>query len=338
MNAASYTVSGSGPNGQSFSQSTPGGPVTISNLAFGPWAVTVNALNAAGTVIGQGQGSATVNTGETTTITVSVTPLAGTGSLNLTVNWTASQVQSPSIQASLSPLGPSNMIFTIQGAQATYSSSTIPVGYQTLTLQLLDNNIPVIGAVEVVRIVAGQTTSGTYTFTNVNQPGGTIVVNITPQLANPVPVSISGVGSTLTEGASMTATASVGDGTQNVTYVWYLNGVSQTTGSTYTFGGNLGLGYYRLDVTAFTTDGTRAGSATASFQVVPMVNEGFEEYPAGSYPSAGGWYSLWSGISAAVVSGIAHSAQPELLPARATELGSRGWHQPSARRRECPHV
>ena len=27
----------------------------------------------------------------------------------------------------------------------------------------------------------------------------------------------------------------------------------------------------------------------------------------GSYPSAGGWYNLWSGISAAVVSGIAHS-------------------------------
>ena len=164
-----------------------------------------------------------------------------------------------------------------------------------------------IGAVEVVRIVAGQTTSGTYTFTNVNMPGGTIVVNITPQLANPIPVSISAVGSTLTEGASATATASVGDGTQNVTYVWYLNGVSQTTGSTYTFGSNLGLGYYRLDVTAFTTDGTRAGSATASFQVVPMVNEGFEEYSAGSYPSAGGWYNLWSGISAAVVSGIAHS-------------------------------
>jgi len=107
----------------------------------------------------------------------------------------------------------------------------------------------------------------------------------------------------------MTATASVGDGTQNVTYVWYLNGVWQPTaaGSSYTFGSNLGLGYYRLDVTAFTTDGTRAGSATASFQVVPMVNEGFEEYPAGSYPSAGGWYNLWSGISAAVVSGIAHS-------------------------------
>ena len=137
MNAASYTVSGSGPNGQSFSQSTSGGSVTISNLAFGPWAVTVNALNAAGTVIGQGQGNATVNTGETTTVTIAVTPLAGIGSLNLTVNWTASQVQSPTIQASLTPLGPANLSFTIQGAQATYSGSSIPVGYQTLTLQLL---------------------------------------------------------------------------------------------------------------------------------------------------------------------------------------------------------
>ena len=228
MNAASFTVNGTGPGGAAFSQTTSGGPVTVAGLAFGSWSVTVNALNAAGTIIGSGQATVTVPTGQTTTVAISVVPLAGNGTLNLTVTWTASQVESPSILASLTP--PSGtatpLSFSVSGNQATCSSTTIPAGYQTLTLQLLDNNIPVMGAVEVARIVAGQTTTGTYAFTNVNQPGGSVVVNITPAMANPIPVSIGGVGSMITAGTSITATASVTDRTTGVVYVWYLNGLS----------------------------------------------------------------------------------------------------------------
>jgi hypothetical protein len=127
-----------------------------------------------------------------------------------------------------------------------------------------------MGAVEVVRIVSGQITSGAYDFSNVNM--GTIEVNITPAMANPILVGISDVPSTVAVGTSVTATASVSDGTANVVYVWYLNGVSQATGPSYSFGSNLNTGYYRLDVTAFTADGIRAGSATASFQIAKESN------------------------------------------------------------------
>ncbi len=269
MNAASFTVSGTGPGGAAFSQTTTGGSVAVSDLAFGSWNVTVNALNAGGAIIGSGQATVMVHTGQTATVAISVVPLGGNGTLNLTVTWTASQVESPSIQATLTPpSGPATPLsFSISGNQATWSSTTIPAGYQTLTLQLLDNNLPVMGAVEVARIVAGQTTTGTYAFTNVNQPGGSVVVNITPAMANPIPVSIGGVGSMITAGTSITATASVTDRTTGVVYVWYLNGLSQAPGSSYTFGSTLATGYYRLDVTAYTADGTRAGSATVSFRV-----------------------------------------------------------------------
>jgi hypothetical protein len=91
-------------------------------------------------------------------------------------------------------------------------------------------------------------------------------------MANPILVGISGVPSTVAVGTSVTATASVSDGTANVVYVWYLNGVSQATGPSYSFGSNLNTGYYRLDVTAFTADGIRAGSATASFQIAKESN------------------------------------------------------------------
>lgn len=64
-----------------------------------------------------------------------------------------------------------------------------------------------------------------------------------------------------------TATAPVADGTRNVVYVWYLNGVSVGTGSSYTVPATTAAGYYRLDVTAFTADGARGGSASTAFQV-----------------------------------------------------------------------
>jgi 6-phosphogluconolactonase len=270
MNAASYELSGTGPGGATFSQSAAGGTVTVGNLAFGSWSVTVDALNAGGTIIGSGQATAAVQIGHATTLSITVAPLAGNGTLSLTVSWPGAQVDAPSIEATLTPsAGPAiTLSFSVTGSQATYSGTTMPAGYGTLQLQLFNHNIPVMGAVDVVRIVAGQTTSGTYAFTNVNQPGGPLQVNITPALADPIPVQVSGVGSTVTAGASITATASVTDSTTNVVYVWYLNGVSQATGSSYTFGSSLLAGYYRLDVTAYTADGARAGSATARFQVI----------------------------------------------------------------------
>ena len=269
MTAASFTVTGTGPGTATFSQTTSGAPVTLDGLAFGDWSVTVNALNSAGTTIGSGQATVTVHTGQTSTVNITVVPLTGNGTLGLSVTWTASQVESASVLASLTPpVGPvTPLSFSVTGSQATCSSTTIPSGYQTLTVQLLDNGIPVMGAVEVVRIVAGQATTGSYAFTNVNQPGGRVQVNITPEMAEPITVSISGVAATVSVGGSMTATASVGDGTANPTYVWYLNGLSVGTGPTYVLGSTVGAGWYRLDVTAYAAGGTRAGSATASFQV-----------------------------------------------------------------------
>lgn len=272
MNAASFTVSGIGPGEATFSQTTAGAPVTVNALALGSWSVTVNALNAAGTVIGSGQATVTVNTRQTSTVAISVMPLAGNGTLDLTVTWTASQVENASIQASLTPPSgpPIPLSFNVAGNQATFSSTAIPAGYQTLTLQLMDNDVAVMGAVEVVRIVAGQVTAGSSAFTNVNQPGGSVQVNVTPAMADPIPLSIDGVSGKLTNGDSMTATVSATDGTVGVVYVWYLNGASIGTGESCAVGSELPVGFYRLDVLGFSADGTRAGSASASFQILSM--------------------------------------------------------------------
>jgi hypothetical protein len=273
MTPASYAVSGTGPSGATFTVTTAQSSVTVPGLAFGQWTVSVSASNAAGTQIALGSGTVSVATGQQSSLAVTVTPLSGNGTLSLTATWIGARVGLPTVSAQLLPMTGSAipLSFTVGSGSATAASATVPAGYYTLTLQLLDNGVNVYGAVDVVRIVKGQTTSGTYDFSASNQVGGSIAVAITPVMSNPLSVSITGQTATLAFGANMTVTAALTGYSGNVTYVWYVNGVSQATGSSaspsFTFGSALPVGAYRLDVTAFSTDGLRAGSANASFQV-----------------------------------------------------------------------
>jgi hypothetical protein len=178
-----------------------------------------------------------------------------------------SDVQDPSIVATLTPAsGPSiPLVFAISDNQAAFSSSTIPAGCSTLALQVQDAGVLVEGVVELVTIAPGQSTSRIYPLAKVKT--GKLRVKITPAMADPMLVGIGGVPATMSLGSQMTATATARGVTTGVTFVWYLDGASVGAGPSLTFGSALSARYYRLDVTGFTGDGTRAGSATASFQV-----------------------------------------------------------------------
>ncbi len=273
MTLASYLITGSGPNGSTFSQSTSGTSATISGLVFGQWTVSVSGKNAAGTIVAQGSGSVNVDTGKQSSLSVTVAPLPGNGTMSVSVSWTAASVQSPSISAQLLSSSGSTipLTFTLGAGSASCQNASIPAGYYTLTLQLLDNGVLLMGAVEVARIVSAQTTSGTFDFTQSNYATGSVLVGITPVISDPLTVTLSGQSSTLALGSSMTVTASVAGSVGNVTYVWYVNGQSKATGSSaspsFSVGSALTAGVYRLDVTAFTADGLRAGAASCSFTV-----------------------------------------------------------------------
>jgi hypothetical protein len=276
MTPASFVVSGSGPDSGTFNQPGTSSPVVVPNLKYGSWTVTVDALNAAGTIIGRGQQVATILTGQNTPVSVTVKPLNGYGTLSLTVTWNSAAVGSPAIEAQLVPAGSGstlNLSFSSSTVgsvtTATSSSSTIPTGYYTLVLQLKDSGTLVMGAVEAVRIVKDQVTSGSFDFQQVNSTGGQITVNITPEMSNPIAVTLNGQTAQITQGSSMTVTASVPAGTGNVVYAWYVNGEVKATGQSYTVASTRPAGYYRLDVTAFSADGKRAGSASHNFEITP---------------------------------------------------------------------
>ena len=273
LTISSYSISGTGPSQSTFSSTASGSSMTVSGLIQGTWTITADGKNAGGTVIVHGTASVTVTAGVTQTASIAVYPVSGPGTLSLTVKWPAADVLSPTIQAQLiSATGsPMDLAFsTPSNGSATYSNSAITNGYYTLVIKLLDNGVLVMGAVDVAQIVAGQTTSGTYQFTAVNGAKGSITVDITPVPSDPLTVSMSGVPAAAVPGSPLTAAAVVSGTTSNVTCVWYLNGVSMATGSAISLNTSdnpLSLGTYRLDLTAFTADGQRAGSATASFTV-----------------------------------------------------------------------
>ena len=137
MTPASYTVSGVGPNGSTFNVPTSEPTVTVSNLEFGDWSVTVDALNADPVVIARGVLSITLHTGETAVMNIAVTPLDGYGILDLELLWNTPDVDVPSISSEL-VLGSGTTLdldFTLNGdGSASYTNNTIPSGYHSLVL------------------------------------------------------------------------------------------------------------------------------------------------------------------------------------------------------------
>ncbi len=306
MNIASYTISGTGPSGGSFSQSTTVSPLAISDLEGGTWTVSAEALNKDGIGIGEGQAEVTVLAGQTASARISLKPKAGYGTLALTVLWTAAELQNPAISAQLVPSSGSAipLPFSLSPGQAAYSG-TIPTGYFTLTLQLLEGSTPVSGAIEIVRIVKSQSTSGRFEFYELNLPGGLIEVDITPEMDDPIAVTLSGQAAQLEAGQTMTVSAAAPAGTGNVVCTWYLNGVSKAVGASYTVGSGLAAGTYRLDVAVYTADGSRAGSATHAFTVLAASStQATLLWDANSEPDLAGYrlyYGLASGDYDAVV-------------------------------------
>jgi hypothetical protein len=272
MEPTSYDISGTGPGGATFAQTITGSSsLTIDKLAFGDWTVSVTARNAKGTAIGAGANTTTVHSNATSTVNVTVKPYDGFGTLNLQLGWTASQVQTAQVESSLLPFsGPARVLdFAVDSAAGTanFSASDVATGYHTLTLKLKDNGYLTMGAVDIVRIVKDQATSGSYVFSNINQATGTLQVNVTPEMADPLLVSISGASATKPADQSMSLGGSVSNYSDNVAYVWYVNGDAVGTGASYSFGTTWAQGHYRIDLTAFSADGKRAGSASANVQV-----------------------------------------------------------------------
>ena len=299
MNIATYAYTGTGPNGATFSAAASATAYTASNLVQGSWSVAVNGLNAAGTVIDTGTASVSVVTGQTATVNITVAPVVGNGTLSVTLTWPAALVSVPQITAFLTSTAgvPTPLSFSTPANGTSTYAGTVKNGYYTLSIQLLDNGQLVMGSVEIARIVTGQTTTGTYNYTSINVGKGSIIVNITPAITNPIPVTVSGAVATVATGTPVNLSASVPAG-NTVTYVWYVNGASVATGATFalnTATSPLSVGSYRVDCIALSTNGQNGGDSTF-FMNVTATTSATLQWNASTSTSVTG-YKIYVGMA-----------------------------------------
>jgi hypothetical protein len=185
MEIATYDIRGEGPDpGVDYFEvlGYTDGALTQHNLKPGPWTITVEARNADvpgdqnrnGTVIGYGETDppVIVSASSVSTIVIDVAPLNGAGELDLTLRWDKKLVSSPSIVASLTPVGsttPQTLTFDLipqppaDPQRGTYNDPNIATGYYTLSMQLFGASGLVWGCVEAVRIIYGEATIFDYT-------------------------------------------------------------------------------------------------------------------------------------------------------------------------------
>jgi len=293
MSPASYRIEGLGPSAATFSQTFGASAgVTIDNLAFGSWAVTVTALNASGAQIGMAAATALVHSNQTTALSMTVRPFAGSGGLSLALSWPAADVETPQVTATLTPQ-PSGtvrpLVFTVDAdsGTASFSASDVQAGYHTLIINLYDNGSHVAGAVETVRIVRDETTSGSIACSQIAKASGILSVSISADMGDALTPSIAGAQASKLADETLPLSASIAESGVSASYVWYVNGEQEGTGSAFSFDSSWAVGHYRLDLTAYSADGTRGGSATTNIEVLadtslakivaaaPSANSGF---------------------------------------------------------------
>jgi hypothetical protein len=296
-----YVISGRGPAGASFAVRSEAHTREVAGLAPGTWVIAAEGFNSADLLVANGEGATVLQYGMNTVLDITVRRLQGYGRLSLEVRWDGSLVAAPAVQATLvPPSGTSLQLpFTMDSAGlATFSSATIPTGYHTVIIGLLDSGAQVAGAVEIARIARDATTTGIFQL-QVNAGGGALSVGFTPQLDDPIPVTLVGEIGVLPAGSAATLSATVPPEFGNAVFIWYLNGVARATGASFTVGEGLTPGPYRVDVTAFSADGKRAGSSALEFSVAEQIIWSASlSWDANTEPAVAGYRLYYGTVSA----------------------------------------
>jgi hypothetical protein len=179
MEIGSYTITGMlDGGGSSFDvPGQTGGSFTQNGLIPGLWNITVNAFNTDDppVTIGRGTTTAQISAGAITSVQITILPLPGDGTLEVTAQWSKDVFKKGErVDAVIFPIPPAyapdgSLLFSDPGTQGAYryssfSSDPIPAGYYLITLQLFVDDVLQKTIVEALRIISGQKTSGTLTF------------------------------------------------------------------------------------------------------------------------------------------------------------------------------
>ncbi len=292
MIITTYLIEGSGPNTNTFSveQGSLDPVFVISYLREGDWSITVSAKNTAGVVVGEGSADVTISQLSTTSADISVEPIVGIGTLNVTIIIPDEEVVSSSITSYLVPqaeveqyLSPEGITTEIPILFDPYKvltdedgniilpfeshDSDIDNGYYLMVITLEDEGKPIWIKNEMVRIIANEVTTMDYELTeqDLNQLEGNLSLDISENMLAPLEVSLEfDFTPTIDDGEDYGITATIAAIGNAASYLWILDGETQTNTNS-----NLFLTHLIVDriyqLTVIVTDGSQIGSATKIF-------------------------------------------------------------------------
>ncbi|TCL65887.1 alpha-tubulin suppressor-like RCC1 family protein [Hydrogenispora ethanolica] len=243
---------------------------TIGSLVPGNWTITVDAKNAAGTLIASGYATTAVVSGTTSPLTIDVRLLNGKGVLRLDLSWPDGIISQPAVTGTLTSVTGTQipLTFSLSGTTASYENTQLEAGYYQLWVQLKSRDHQAWGAMEAVRIIAGQTSTGTYPLTGpqIDPNEGGLIIIVNPDLQSPITITFSGQLAEIRQGTTMNIQATTSEAVDG--YQWFLDGnqiANQNTPSI-SVGGDLRLGGHRLDL--LVTKGHIFSSETIHFKVI----------------------------------------------------------------------
>lgn len=288
MQITSYDITASGPDSETFSNSGFTGTTLAKNgLGVGAWTITINAKNIDNTVIATATDTFSIAGATTTDVNIIVAPITGKGSLQLDISWPETEINTPVLNATLTPVNGSStdIIFNINANSATYPITDLSTGYYTLNIQLLDDTDYVWGIIEAVRIINGEVSLASFDLT-VNDLNlvvisefGNLNLSVVSELQNPIELTFTGNTAAISSVENMTVT--VNTSITPDSYQWYLNGslVPGATNSSITIGFGLSEDHYRLDVVVQKGFILSSGYITFDYSL----------YSIGDIGPAGGW-------------------------------------------------
>ena len=283
LDVTKYTISGTGPNGKTFTLNTDNSSVEIEGLTIGEWTVTAKGLNREGTELVSGTSTFRLTT-TASPQTIILNTLVGTGTFSYVLDWSLCDVLHPSMDVFLT--GPDMdadevpLVATLNTSTKTATiSETLASGSYKVRVILKDGGQQVAGLVEAVRISNGTSTSGSHTF-HFSELGPSVLTYFTDATGTPIKGTLSAQGNpeTFLDGVQYTYVFAFTEpenvSTEGLSIDWYFDGnkVQDTTpidrtGSSITLAPECGV--HRVDAVVYNKMRGSTGSAAYSFTVVP---------------------------------------------------------------------
>lgn len=252
MSCSSYRIICDGPGGIVYRETTTHS-CKIDNLVEGDWVIRVDGFNEDDIKIVTGIASVTLIKNTVNKVTITVTPLQGMGSLDLSILWQEGIVEDPSLIVTL--YSSDNELINDLSDKVYRTNNELKLktiletGYYVLNLELKDGSETVWGITEPLRIIYQQTAEAAYRLStdDLDPKNPKIITDIIHDYQNPIKFTLLNAKPSLDLYEALTVEAY----TYLIevdSYQWFLDGklLEGENNPTLTIGGDLPPGRYRV--------------------------------------------------------------------------------------------